>query len=226
MDKKLSGLPPFSLKLLTEHLITDSSGKHGKPANAHKHKKYGYQQFKDKMVTQVLVKPNVLKGDETFFLVKSNVHASMKKTNYTVYVHLNQTSTGKVSHANCSCKAGQGGCCKHVAALLFQILDFIELELTVVQEDLTCTQLLQQWHVPSNDKLETALLFDPDILIILKFLMRPIALSTCAVRAAIFRVSVSSLSDSLGAPFKNGGIFSPTPAGISFSMSNPLSAIT
>jgi hypothetical protein len=47
-----------------------------------------------------------------------------------------------------------------VAALLFQILDFIELELTVVPEDLTCTQLLQQWHVPSNDKLETALLFD------------------------------------------------------------------
>jgi hypothetical protein len=64
----------------------------------------GYQQFKDTMVTQVLVKPNVLKGDETFFLVKSNVHASMKKTYYTVYVHPNQ-STGKVSHANCSCKA-------------------------------------------------------------------------------------------------------------------------
>jgi hypothetical protein len=47
-----------------------------------------------------------------------------------------------------------------VAALLFQILDFIELEPTVVPEELTCTQLLQQWHVLSNDKLETALLFD------------------------------------------------------------------
>ena len=27
--------------------------------------------------------------------------------------------------------------------------DFIELELTEVPDDLTCTQLLQQWHVPS-----------------------------------------------------------------------------
>ena len=67
---------------------------------------------------------------------------------------------GKISHANCSCPAGQGGGCKHVAALLFQLLDFIQLELTEVPDDLTCTQLLQQWHVPRNDKLETALLFD------------------------------------------------------------------
>ena len=83
----------------------------------------------------------------------------MKKTQYVVYVHLHQ-DTGKISHANCSCPAGQGGCCKHVAALLFQLLDFIQLELTEIPDDLSCTQLLQQWHVPPNDKLETALLFD------------------------------------------------------------------
>ena len=50
-------------------------------------KKYGYQLFKDKMVTQVVVKADVLKGREKFFLVKSVVHASMKKAHYTVYVH-------------------------------------------------------------------------------------------------------------------------------------------
>ena len=53
-----------------------------------------------------------------------------------------------------------GGCCKHVAAGLFQVLDFIELELTEVPDDLTCTQLLQQWHVPSCEDIKTAVLFD------------------------------------------------------------------
>ena len=83
----------------------------------------------------------------------------MKKTNYTVYVHFNQDS-GKVIEARCSCVAGNGGCCKHVAAALFQMLDFIELELTEVPDDLTCTQLLQQWHVPSCEDIKTAVLFD------------------------------------------------------------------
>ena len=137
--RNLSGMPAFTHELLTKHLITDGSAKHGKPPNAHKHKKCGYQLFKDKMVSQVFVKANVVKGTEKFFLVKSNVHASMKKTNYSVYVHLRQ-DTGKVTHASCCCKAGKGGCCKHVAALLFQILDFIQLELTEIPDDLTCTR--------------------------------------------------------------------------------------
>ena len=111
------------------------------------------------MVSKVQVKSGILKGTERFFLVKCNVHASMKKLKYTVYVHLHQ-DTGKVSYASCSCVAGRGGCCKHVAALLFQILDFIQLELSEVPDDLTCTQLLQQWHVPSSEDLKTALLFD------------------------------------------------------------------
>ncbi len=58
-------------------------------------------------------------------------------------------------------RATCGKSSKHVAALLFQILDYIELELTEVPDDLTCTQLLQQWHVPnSSEKLATAVLFD------------------------------------------------------------------
>ena len=61
---------------------------------------------------------------------------------------------GGVVYANCLCKAGKGGCCKHVAALLFQILDYIQLELVEVPDDLTCTQLLQQWHVPRSDETD------------------------------------------------------------------------
>ena len=68
--------------------------------------------------------------------------------------------TGKAIDAKCSCVALNGGCCKHVAAALFQVLDFIALELTEVPDDLTCTQLLQQWHVPSCEDIKTSVLFD------------------------------------------------------------------
>ena len=108
--KNLSNLPPVTHELLKQHLITDTSGKYGKPPNAHKHKKYGYQLFKDTMVTQVKVKSNVKKGEANIFLVKASVRASMKKTQCEVYVHLYQ-ETAKVSLASCSCKAGLRGCC-------------------------------------------------------------------------------------------------------------------
>ena len=41
------------------------------------------------------------------------------------------------------------GCCKHVAAVLFQLLDYRELELTEVPAKLSCTDKLQSWNVPS-----------------------------------------------------------------------------
>ena len=44
--RNLSGIPTFIHELLTKHLITDSSAKHAKPPNAHKHKKYGIVHFK------------------------------------------------------------------------------------------------------------------------------------------------------------------------------------
>ena len=67
---------------------------------------------------------------------------------------------GKVSHASCPCVAGKGGCCKHIAALLFQILDFVQLEVNKVPDDFTCTQLLQQWHVPASEYTKSAVFFD------------------------------------------------------------------
>ena len=83
------------------------------------------------MVTHIVVKANVLKDTEKFFLFKCVVHACIKKAHYVVYVHLHQ-DTGKISCASYTCTAGKGGCCKHVAVLLFQIPDYIQLELTEV----------------------------------------------------------------------------------------------
>ena len=129
--RSLQGIPPFTHELLEQHLIGETAQESKQP-RAHKQKKYGYQLFKDKMVSKVKVIPNVLQGKDKLFYIKCTVYASMKKTNYTVYVHLKQ-DTGKVIEAKCSCVAGNGGCCKHVAAALFQVLDFIVLELTEVQ---------------------------------------------------------------------------------------------
>ena len=49
------------------------------------------------------------------------MHATIKRLDYTVYsmvyVRLNQ-ATGEVIRGHCLCKAGKGGRCKHVAAML------------------------------------------------------------------------------------------------------------
>ena len=89
------------------------------------------------------------KSKKTLFIVKAKVHASMRSCHYDVYVHLDQCD-GEVLFARCNCIAGQGGCCKHVAALLYTLLDFINMDTKEVPKDLTCTQVGQRWNVPST----------------------------------------------------------------------------
>ena len=84
--RSLNGLPTFTYEMLAKHLSMENSG-----AGSQKHKKLGYQMFKDN---------------------------------------------------------GKGGRCKHIVALLFQIIEYKQLGMTEIPDQLTCTQLLQQWHVP------------------------------------------------------------------------------
>ena len=77
------------------------------------------------------------------FLAKSKVCASMKNIQYNVYIHLDE-ATGDVVFAKCSCKAGQGGCCKHVAVLLYTVLDCVNMGAVEVPPD------LQKWNAPSR----------------------------------------------------------------------------
>eukprot|EP00794_Sanderia_malayensis_P013123 gene13123-14471_t len=121
---------------------------------AHRNKLHGYKLWKEGYISNVEVKSNVLTDNLTLYLVKSNVSASMKSIKYVVYCHLNQ-KTGDVIHAKCNCKAGAGGCCKHVAALLYTLLDYSNLELSYVPETVTCTQVLQKWSVPGK-KLDSS----------------------------------------------------------------------
>ena len=157
--KELKTIPPFTFELMQKHLGTNTELGEENNVGAHKHKKEGYQLFKDKYVKQVVMKANVMKDKQMYYLVKGCVDASMKKMVYTVYIHLNQ-DTGEVAYASCKCKAGKGGCCKHVVALMFQIIEYIQLELQEIPDDLTCTQLLQQWHVPRNDELNEPILYE------------------------------------------------------------------
>ena len=88
-----------------------------------------------------------------------------ENVSYNVYVHLNRRS-GDLIYSKCSCKAGQGGCCKHVAALLFSLVNYSNLGYTVVPDTLTCTQVSQKWHVPTSTTmiLSKAVKFDEVVL--------------------------------------------------------------
>ena len=83
------------------------------------------------------------------FLVKCSVAVSMKKNLHDVYAHLCQ-DTGEVSYGKCSCKTGVCGRWKHCAALLYQLCEYIQLDLKCVPDDKTCTDILQKWHKPTE----------------------------------------------------------------------------
>ena len=159
--KKLMSIPAFTYEKLQQHLVLSDKTLDSKPAEAIRHKKSGYRLFKVGFVTEVEVKPDVKKGDENkCFLVRCLVSAEMWKKQYKVYVHLTQPH-GDIDFVRCVCPAGKTGLCKHVAALLFQLLDYIELGLNEVPDSLTCTQELQQWHVPNKMQTrETPTLFE------------------------------------------------------------------
>ena len=63
-------------------------------------------------------------------ILKATVHASMKKLSYIVYVHLDQVN-GDVVHGR-SLKAGKGGQCNHVAAMLYQIIDYVQFKQSLI----------------------------------------------------------------------------------------------
>ena len=55
--KDLNSLPTFTYQLLTKLLSMENAG-----VGSQKHKKLGYQMFKDKYIGKVEVKANVVKG--------------------------------------------------------------------------------------------------------------------------------------------------------------------
>ena len=159
--KSLDEWPNITSQHIARKLIDGSKTMpdSSKAPKAYRNKKLGYRLWREGYVRHIYVKPNV-QANNKLFIVKGKVHASMKKANYLVYVHLEQHG-GEVLYAKCECKAGQGGCCKHVAALLYTLLDFVNSGAREVPEEMTCTQVAQKWHVPSqcNTTLKKAVKF-------------------------------------------------------------------
>ena len=145
----LKKMPRFSEAQLSEKIIKNSSTMPEKIApKTYRNKLQGYKLWKEGYISSVLVKPKVSSGNLGLLFVKAKVSA-MKSQMYDVYVHLEQ-ETGEVAFAKCSYKAGQGGCCKHVAAVLYALVDYSNRELKYVPEDISCTQVIQKWNAPGR----------------------------------------------------------------------------
>ena len=81
------------------------------------------------------------------------IHFHGSISTYTSYVAI--MPKGKVVGASCSCVAGKGGACSHVAALMFNFEDLIKKCTKVLPNDGTVTNRLQQWHVPPKRVITT-----------------------------------------------------------------------
>ena len=148
----LKELPKFSYGNIFAHLVSNSKtvASNQKSAateryrkGAMKHKEAGYRLYKDDHVKRVKFHP----GSDNQCFCCALVQASFKSsTNYSTSVCLHK-SDGSVFGAQCKCKAGAGGCCKHVAALFYCILDYSDHQLTQIPDHRTCTDKPQQWNV-------------------------------------------------------------------------------
>ena len=93
--------------------------------------------------------------DESVMLVRGDVAASFDrgvvtgktKKVYPIHIALDKF-TGTILGARCKCKAGFGGYCKHVAAILFSVMDSQQKGLLFTPVISSKTSVLQTWHQP------------------------------------------------------------------------------
>ncbi len=144
----LNHMPNFQHCFIYEHLAADmKKGSSEMRQGAFKSKRDGYALFKASHVQKVKFNSTSHK-DLCFF--ESRVKASMTRhKSYKTMVCLSK-STSQVLSGSCNCKAGMGGRCKHVGALLYTVLDYVESDLSEIPEDASCTDKPQQWNKPHS----------------------------------------------------------------------------
>lgn len=118
-----------------------------------KHRVAGYNMYKCNKVQHVLVR-----SDKTAFEIKSVVGASFSRDRYRVSVKIN--IDGTVLQGSCNCKAGAQGRCKHVAATLFQINDYMDSNMTSIPDEVACTEKPRQWGVRKQKQGTATQCFD------------------------------------------------------------------
>lgn len=87
-----------------------------------KHHVLGYRMFKAAKVKNILLHTM----NNANVIIKANVSASMKTSTYKCYFVINSNIV--IEKSECSCVGGVQGRCKHIFALLYQMLDYIREE--------------------------------------------------------------------------------------------------
>ena len=115
--KDLSALTHFTFMQLYHYLVNSKEKLFDKKSmEAFKSLKV-YQYFADGLVTNVWTH-HLQREDSSLVIVKGYCFASLKaKTTYTVHVLLK--TYGEIAGGACTCVAGEGQACSHIAFLLF-----------------------------------------------------------------------------------------------------------
>lgn len=108
-------------------------------AGAKKHWASGYNMFKADKVHGVLIHPG-----EKSVIIKAGVEASFTLSR-TYSAHVEIEHDGSVKTGHCDCKAGRGGVCKHVAALLWFLLDVVRAGHLYLPDSASCTERPRGW---------------------------------------------------------------------------------
>ena len=146
--KDLSPLTHFTFMQLYHYLVNSKDKTFDKKSMEAFKSLKAYQYFSDGLVTNVWTH-YLQQEDKNKVVVKGYCFASLKaKTTYTVHVVLK--TDGEVKGGACTCVAGKGQACSHIAALLFFLEDLKQKGTTTIpaEHSKTVTDKLQQWHVP------------------------------------------------------------------------------
>ena len=107
--------------------------------------------FKESYIHDVYVTSAPVTDTGNFF-AKARCYRSLKKHEQPHFMFFRFIAKGdktvSVLQAHCSCKAGCGGHCNHIFALLFLFNDYSCSQITEIPSDLACTSRLQTWHIP------------------------------------------------------------------------------
>ena len=155
-------MPEFQHYFIFSYL-SGASKEGEKRRGAFRCKREGYALFKASVVQDV--KYN-FSSQREFCFFDAKVKASMTRNKtYRTKVRLKK-NTVEVDGAYCNCKAGANGYCKHVGAVLYTILDFVESGFEEIPPNKSCTEKPQEWHKPRTQTPKNAPVRFSDILMI------------------------------------------------------------
>jgi hypothetical protein len=148
-SNSLTGIPDIDDSDIYQYFLVKCDGT---DSTAVKHRDKGWNFYKSGKVRYAEFKMDI---DDTTLLIRGDVEASFDravvtgkvKKKYPVHIVCNK-HCGTICGARCVCKAGLGGFCKHVAAVLFFVMDHQRRGESVISGSVACTSALQTWHQP------------------------------------------------------------------------------